>query len=512
MKVEAGRDGRDTGGAIPAAARLFLFCFFLLPAGAVHGQCEAAKLLPADGAAQDLFGASVAISENVAVVGSPQDDDSGGASGSAYTFRLVDGAWIEEPAKLLAMDGSDGQFFGYAVAIDGDYAVVGAWGDDANGTNAGAAYVFRADGSVWMQQARLTASDGEAGDELGRAVAISGDVVLVGAPHTITAGSGAAYVFRRSGEAWAEEAKLFASDGSDDQFGHAVSVSGDVAIIGAHQDGQAGIDAGAAWVYRYQPGRAGWVQEAKLIASDAAGGDQLGFSVAIDGEIAIVGANRDSDHGDRSGSAYIFEQDETGWTESTKLLASDGEADDHFGHSVAIEADIAIIGARWDADDGYHAGAAYVFGQIGSSWQEDAKLLAADGDAGDKLGFTVGLSGSHAIAGAFGDDDHGSDSGSAVVFDIAEPDCNENRVCDAVDILGGTSADVNGNGVPDECEDLCPADVNDDGAVNITDLLVVLATWGPCPPTGDCFGDVDASGAVDVLDLLAVLAAWAPCP
>jgi hypothetical protein len=247
-----------------------------------------------------------------------------------------------------------------------------------------------------------------------------------------------------------------------------------------------------------------------LYASDGNGGDQFGFSVAIDGDRAVVGARWDDHNAYRAGSAYVLHRSGYLWTEQARLVPADGEALEEFGYSVAIDGDAALIGARWDDDNGYHAGSAYVFTAEWNSWSESAKLLAPDGATNDRFGLAVAISSETAIIGAWGDDDHGDDSGSAYAFDLIGEDCNENGVCDDRDIANGTSPDVNGNGIPDECEP-CPADVNGDGEVNVLDLLILLASWGPCPPIGDCLGDIDLNGTVDVIDLLALLADWGPC-
>ncbi len=259
------------------------------------------------------------------------DDDAGSESGSAYVFVRSGTTWSQQ-AKLTAFDAAAIDQFGYSVAISGDTAIVGAYGDDDAGSASGSAYVFVRSGTTWSQQAKLTALDAAASDQFGYSVAISGDTAIVGAYLDDDAGSasGSAYVFVRSGTTWSQQAKLTASDGAaSDLFGYSVAISGDTAIVGAYGDDDAGSDSGSAYVFV----RSGttWSQQAKLTALDAAAVDCFGYSVAISGDTAIVGAYLDDDAGSASGSAYVFVRSGTTWSQQAKLTASDGAASDQFG-------------------------------------------------------------------------------------------------------------------------------------------------------------------------------------
>jgi len=364
---------------------------------------EDAKLTASDGAADDLFGFPVSISGHSifggrALFGASGDD---GATGSAYVFRYNGSSWVEE-AKLTASDGVTADYFGGALSISGDTVVVGAYGDDDNGSLSGSAYVFRYIGSSWVEEAKLTASDAAAADLFGRSVSIVGDTALIGAPTSpsITR-TGAAYVFRYNGSSWVEEAKLTASDGQvRNWFGVSATVSGDTALIGADGDNEIGGSAGAAYVFRYNGSN--WVEEAKLTASDGAFTDQLGTSSSISGDTALLGAFHDDDNGPESGSAYVFRFNGSSWVEEAKLTASD-------------------VGAQRDDDNGANSGSAYVFQFTGSTWLQLAKLTASDGAAEDRFGASVSISGDSifgdaALVGALEDDDNGLDSGSVYVF------------------------------------------------------------------------------------------------
>jgi hypothetical protein len=181
--------------------------------------------------------------------------------------------------------------------------------------------------------------------------------------HAGGTGAGSAYVFVRSGTSWTEQAKLTASDAAaSDSFGYSVSVSDDTAVVGAHHDDhEGGTDAGSA--YAFWRSARGWTEQAKLTASDAAGSDFFGWSVGLSGDTAVVGAHVDNHAGSSdAGSAYVFARNGAGWTEQTKLTASDADDLDYFGISVALSGDTTVVGTRGDDHQGgFDAGSAYVF-------------------------------------------------------------------------------------------------------------------------------------------------------
>ncbi len=384
------------------------------------------KLTASDADAADLFGFSVSVDGDTALVGGHGNDDAGSFSGSAYVFTSdASGVWTEQ-AKLTASDADAGDFFGASVSVDGDTALVGASGDDDAGSQSGSAYVFTRDGSgAWTEQAKLTASDAADLDRFGGAVSLDGDTALVGATGDDDAGSasGSAYVFIRSAPGvWTEQAKLTASDGAAfDAFGGSVSLDGDTALVGATGDDDAGSASGSAYAF-IRDGSGVWTEQAKLTASDAETGDSFGASVALDGDTALVGAHRDDDGSLDSGSAYVFTRDGAGvWTEQAKLTASDAAGFDRFGVSVALDGDTALVGAWLDDDAGSQSGSAYTFTRAAPGvWTEQSKLTASDAAAFDRFGVSVALDGDTALVGAYLDDDAGSSSGSAYVFQCGE--------------------------------------------------------------------------------------------
>jgi hypothetical protein len=255
--------------------------------------------------------------------------------------------------KLTAADAAQDDYFGYSVSVSGDYAIVGARYNDDGATSSGSAYIFVRSGTNWTQQAKLTASDAAEGDAFGISVSIDGDYAIVGANGNDDDGSlsGSAYIFKRSGTAWSQQDKLTASDANGaDQFGSSVSIDGDYAIVGAQYDDDDGTSSGSAYIFKWDG--TSWSEQEKLTASDAAAFDKFGYSVSIDGDYAIVGAHGNDDAGSLSGSAYIFNWDGTSWTEQQKITASDANGSDEFGWKVSIAGDYAIIGASRDDDGG----------------------------------------------------------------------------------------------------------------------------------------------------------------
>jgi hypothetical protein len=341
------------------------------------------KLTAIDGSNNDCFGYSVAISGNTAIVGAFFDVDNGFNSGSAYIFENVDGSW-NQVQKITASDGAEYGYFGGSVAISGNTAIVGANGHDLY---KGSAYIFGkdVDGS-WNQVEKLTASDGADLDKFGKSVAISGNTAIVGAYGDDDKGddSGSAYIFENIDGSWNQVQKITADDGTDfNQFGYSVAISGNTAIVGADAYD---LYKGSAYIFGKDVDGS-WNQVQKLTASDGDHDDYFGHSVAISGNTAIVGVYGD----DNKGSAYIFENVDGSWNQVQKITASDGDDSDYFGKSVAISGNTAIVGAYYDDDKGDRSGSAYIFTPYITT-QEDVSLniiLQGSDVDGDNLTYSV---------------------------------------------------------------------------------------------------------------------------
>ncbi len=386
---------------------------------------ELVKLLPSDGAEDGLFGWSVSISGDVAVIGSSGDSENGSAAGAAYVFRFDGTQWNEE-AKLVASDAAAGDAFGGAVSVSGDIAIVGARRNDDAGSNSGSAYAFHFDETNWTEETKFTPADGIADAEFGFALGVDGTTVAIGAHLDDDNGnnSGSVYVYDFDGLTWDVTTKLTASDGATgDEFGGAVAISGNAILVGADRDDNGGNDSGAVFVFRHDG--VDWSEEAILDPSDAAALDRFGFAVAISDEVAFVGSIFDDDNGDKSGSAYAFRFDGSSWIEEDKVISSDGEANDLFGTSVAVLGDNAMIGVRWDDDFGASSGSVFLFHFDGSSWNEEAKLIPSDSDVDDRFGSALAMTEGTALISAWANDDNGNRSGSAYIYDMncEEADC-----------------------------------------------------------------------------------------
>jgi hypothetical protein len=440
-----------------------------------RGACESGYLRADDGAAGDDFGASVAVSGNRAVVGAPEDDDAGSSSGAAYVFAHDGSSWHQQQ-RLTASDAESGDDYGFAVAISGDTIVVGAPRDDtAAGSRAGSAYVYTFDGSTWGSEVHLFASDAGADDRFGYSVAIDGDSILVGAIQWDGAlsNAGAGYVFTGGGMSWSEQDKLVAAapSGTNPHLGHSASLDGNVAVLGAWQDAPAGMSlVGAAHVFRRDGLR--WTEEQKLAASDAADFRWFGQAVSVSGNVIAVGAYGDrADDLSESGGAYFFTFNGVSWDELNNVNASDAEADDRFGWSIAVDGDDAVIGT------GTLASKAYLFHREVLDWSQRGTLNSSDPEVSGEYAYSVALAGGTAVIG----DRAGGAAGQGVafVFDLLDLDC------------------------------LCPWDcqAEPDGTVSVTDFLAMLGQWGQAGTSCDLDG-----GGVSVTDFLALLAHWGPCP
>lgn len=385
------------------------------------------KLTANGGAANDFFGYSVAINDDTIVIGAYGDDVGTVANqGSAYVFTKAGDVWTQQ-AQLVAMDGANGDLFGIGVAISGNTIVVGAYADNVvvNGTSngdQGSAYVFVRNGTTWMQQTQLVAADGAAGDLFGLSVGISGDTVIVGSyqDDVSSQNQGSAYLYMRSGTTWTQQAQLTAADGAEgDAFGLSVAAGGENLLVGSVLHA-VGANDNQGSVYSYRVLTANYTLETRTTSNDGAFDDHFGISVAVSGDTAVVGAYLDDvgASGDQQGSAYIFIRVGTRWRLQTQLLAMDGAAFDRFGVSVSIDGETVIVGAYQPSVGTVSGrGAAYIFTGTGTNWTQQAKLTATDGTVGDQFGYSAAISGETVVVGANADDvGANTDQGSAYIF------------------------------------------------------------------------------------------------
>lgn len=397
---------------------------------------ELLKLNASNAVQNDIFGYSISINNDFLIAGAPARSSH---TGAAYLYyKIVENNWTEV-SMLLASDMQIGDAFGTSVGISGDYAVIGATDEDGgNGNpirNAGAIYIFKQQpNAIWLEVAKLNASDPQIDGYFANAVAIDGDRIIVGAMYTDRSSSGgAAYIFKRVDNNWIQEAKLSALDGeAEDEFGSSVDINGDYAVVGAMlEDGGAKLDAGAAYVFKRAPNGT-WSQVAKLISSDLQAGDYFGMSVSIDGDYIVVGAffedGGDGDPKSTAGAAYIFHKQTNGdWLQVAKLMASDSQANDVFGGSVSIDGYTIVVGAaNEDGGSGNpipDSGAAYIFKLESNNWIETAKILASDAQTSDDFGYPVAINNSFVAVGAPFEDGIGSllpSSGAVYLYKLPD--------------------------------------------------------------------------------------------
>jgi predicted SPOUT superfamily RNA methylase MTH1 len=356
------------------------------------------KIQASDAEASDYFGWSVAVSDTRIVVGAYGEDTTATDAGSAYIFD-IDGNQI---AKIQASDAEGGDNFGISVAVSDTRIVVGAYQEDTTATDAGSVYIFDIDGN---QLAKIQASDAEAGDQFGRSVAVSDTRIVVGAPfeNTTATYAGSVYIFDINGN---QTAKIQASDAQvGDNFGRSVAVSDTRIVVGATYEDTTAVDAGSVYIFDINGN-----QLAKIQASDAQASDYFGYSVSVSDTRIVVGATYEDTTATNAGSAYIFD---INGNQLAKIQASDVQAYDYFGMSVAVSDTRIVVGAPYEDTTANTAGSAYIFDIEGNQL---AKIQASDAEGGDYFGYSVAVSDTRIVVGAYGENTTATDAGSAYIF------------------------------------------------------------------------------------------------
>ncbi len=365
------------------------------------------------------FGAAVALDGVVAVVGAFREDDPVyhvGEYGAAYVYRYDGSAWREEQ-KLTSPQRGNYEWYGRAVAVSGNVVLVSTRNDEGLPVGAGAVYVYRYDGSTWAEAQKLRAPDEAQGGDFGHSLAIEGDVMLVGSAIQ----GGAAYVFRYDGSTWAEEQKLTSPESfSGTYFGESVALSGSRALIGAWgYEPPQGLNTGAAYVFEYDGSM--WNETARLVPSDSLARTQFGLTVALDGDRALIGAPLDREVGASAGAAYVFHFDGAAWANEQKITASDPSGFNLFGSAVALEGTQALVGAKnWFPLNEDASGKAYRFAYdaVTESWVEQQGFVPSDGGAGDDFGSAVAMDDGVVLVGAPDHDQPVAATGAAYIYGV----------------------------------------------------------------------------------------------
>ena len=388
---------------------------------AIHQKSEKIEtiLSPSDGYRYDYFGYSTGICKYQAVIGAYKRDHNTTDTGAVYVYSYKDLKW-QMIQKLVAQDSDRQDYFGASVSIHDIHLAVGAYNVDDIGHSAGAAYIFEKKGDQWTETAKLFASDGSQNDYFGHSVGIFNGKMIVGAYKADSFGkdTGAAYVYEKHGDEWKESIKLLPENlNRFDYFGYATSISGNHIIVGAYGDDSRGACSGAAYIFENIDNQ--WKFIKKLIPDASKTNDYSGYSVDISDKYAVLGAHKADIKGPNSGAAYVFERTNNRWLEIKSLYPWSAKGYDYFGASVAIAGDYIIVGAYGDSKNGRLAGGAYVFQLVDGIWEECVYITASEGSPNDKFGSSVSISDTgDALIGAYGHDIKGSKSGAAYIFSV----------------------------------------------------------------------------------------------
>ena len=365
-----------------------------------------------------LFGYSVAIDGDTAIVGAIDEPspDVGfpSFSGAVYVYTRSNGVWSLQQRIVPDARIRSGNGFGRSLAIDGDTAVISAPMCPSDNSGSAVVYFYVRNSGVWSLQERF---GGPCSRGYGAAVALDGDTALVSSPGE-NYNNGVVFAFARINGTWTGYQVLEPSALTPTiRFGTVLALDGGTALIGVPSDSDIGVGAGAAYVFKTVDGV--WRQQQKLLASDGGANGAFGYAVDVQGSTALVGAYWGDANGFGPGSAYVFTEGGGAWTQQQKLVASDGTPGDNFGLSVALDGNKIVIASYGDDDNGTDSGSAYVYERSGTTWAESIKLLASDGAPYDHFGGAfqgVSLSGGTVLVGAPYHDSIGSDDGAAYIF------------------------------------------------------------------------------------------------
>lgn len=452
----------------------------------------------------DGFGYGLAVDGSNMLVGARGSDTYAINGGSIYAFTWTTSGW-QQFQKLAFPMAQPGDGIGEALAISG---AVGVAGTPGRGTS-GSAFILRVDGGAWFTVSEVTDPAAGSDAEFGTSVACASSVVAIGAPKSaegVGAYAGRVRVFRRSGTQWIRsEALTAAFPDPGDRFGFSLALANGWLAVGAPGDDDAGVNAGAVWLFRDVAGSFAFVT--KLLApgpATAASESGFGQSVAWNGGSLLVGAPRADASGPDSGAVYRFEVTPKGSSLAEVLMPPSGTPYCDFGFSVASSGAFTLVGAPGLLAGGQMTGGAFIFADALPSTVLLSASTPSAGLVGTRvaIGPTSMLASAPALPVAFA-----NYAGQLVAIDRTL-DCDANGVPDTLDVATGALPDDNGDGVPDECQ--CVSDLSGDGTVSALDLAIVLAEWGTAG-SDDFHADLDGSGIVDALDLARVLSDWGTC-
>ncbi|MCA8961678.1 MAG: hypothetical protein KDC38_14235, partial [Planctomycetes bacterium] len=480
-----------------------------IPDECLEPSCSFVRLDPTELGNDSRAGWDVAVSGDYGFVSTPWISTDDPAPGSVCVFHYDGTSWTEV-AVLEASDAADQDQFGWALAAHDDLLVVGA--RRAGPSTSGSVYVFRFDGNSWIEEQKLVPAFPYPQGAFGYSVDVRGDLIIVGAAGE--AGfTGASYIFRHDGSAWVQEQKLQPFDTTDSVgFGASVAIDETRALCGADSGGIGSVPTGT--VYAYETDGTGWSFTEKLSPPVGVAQIRFGAGIALDGDRLVVGAPQAYSMAVHAGEVFLFEYLSGGWQEASSLTASDPTSSSYFGYQVDLEGDTIVSGAPGAEESGVEGGAIYVLRRDGDHYVEQ-KLVALVPRYGARFGTAVSIAGGHVWVGAPGDDvgclpGADCDRGTAYALEVGEGfirgDCNNDGTFEIADSIYELDW-LFGSGDEPDCDDAC--DINDDGAIDIGDPLYslnYLFDGGPAPPSPFPMNSIDRTS--DGLDC----AAYVICP
>lgn len=398
---------------------LWLICLGSL---VLKAQLPEQKIVPADNRSGDFFGRYISMQYPDILISAHQKDIFGYASGAVYVYRANDqNSPFSEFQMIFPPDGHVEEFFGYSTDMESEWAIVGSHHDSDAGGSSGSVFILKRENSLWTLSRKLHAPDASPGDEFGKAVSLHQNEVFAGAWLDDDQGSnsGSVYVFERQGSLWVQTAKLYPDPANPyDQFGNFLASSGNHLLVGVPENNAKGPRSGCAYIF--EKGSFGWQQADRWIPPDGHHGDQFGNAVSIDQSRAAVGAFQSDISCTDGGAVYLYYKNGDTWIYDTTLIPADLNIGDQFGVSVHIEGDLLAAGAYFDDDLGSNSGSVYLYRFINEEWKLLTKINASDGQAGDAFGSSVHINFPWLAVGAYGKSQNGFFSGGAYVYNIQE--------------------------------------------------------------------------------------------
>ncbi len=443
------------------------------------------KIIAFDGDVDDRFGKAVSLSDEWFAIGANRDDDSGDNSGSVYLYRYENSEIVSEH-KIIPFDGDDNDYFGKALALDGQWLAVSSLYDNINGEKSGSAYIYKLEDNEWSFHSKLVPDDGAPLDRFGYSIDIHNNTVVVGAVYDDDYGqdSGSVYVYELYGNEWLFKNKLnSANQMQEDFFGVSVAIYDNIIAVGSVYDDNGGNNAGSVSIFKKENNS--WIEYDTITAFDSQEYDFFGNAIDLNNQKLAVGAFHDNNVYQNSGSVYMYDINDN-IELSYKISAYDESINDNFGQSISIYDNYLAVGSIND-DNGTNSGAVYIYELGDNHIINSIKHTPNDVTEYDEFSGSVSIYGDNILVGAQFDDDLGSESGSAYLMRYLG--CLDIHACNYNDeyLLDNLVCEYPSNGfecngecfeIIDECN-VCggngvDGDVNFDNVINIVDIIIII--------------------------------------